>query len=68
LYDPLFNDRSLLEYENQIKEIVREKYLFTEDSICEIWCNLIRKSKRKLTYVVLMKELLKNFSGFNKLP
>lgn len=54
-----------MEYENQIKEIVREKYLFTEDKIYEIWGNLIRKSKRKLTYIILMKELLKNFKGFN---
>jgi hypothetical protein len=65
LYNPLFNDRSLLEYENQIKDIVKDNYLFTEKKICDIWCSLITKSKRKLTYVVLMKELLKNFEGFN---
>lgn len=54
-----------MEYENSIKDIVKDKYLFTEAKICEVWLNFVRKAKRKLPYIILMKELLKTFSGFN---
>ena len=50
----LFNEPKLIEYENQLKEIVRNNYVITKETILEVWSNFILNSKKKLIYVQFM--------------